>query len=266
MAFTLQPRRWYGWQMIPGYVGEHCVPFCCPCRVNEVKPQKSGKGLLTLDVWVTGYAEGGNMGDAPLRVIHRGDSYLIAQILYPDAPEINRCVVISEIEFEWVRRFCPQLWQEKPPERQGAGAGSLTSYLEAVFRPENDWRPDLIDDAVIHGILRFDGGRRDAELNRETPGEGTYQNFMRLHEQHFSEKPWRLHPEPLVNWGELFWLQRSHKWGGLNREGALLMAWLFIRLHDQPVPQGYEDGEHAEKYARLKSRAAELAREWAAHV
>lgn len=129
--------------MIPGYVSSGCVPFCCPCWMNEVMPQKSGKSLLKLDVWVTGYAEGVNMGEVDLKVIHRGDTYLIAQIVYPAEARMNRCVVISEIEFEWVQRFCPMLWEQNPPERLGPCAASITAYLDAVFRPENEWRSDL---------------------------------------------------------------------------------------------------------------------------
>lgn len=265
MAFTLKPNRWYGWQMIPGYVGERCVPFCCPCHVRSVTPQKSGKGLLTLEVWITGYAEGVNMGEVELKVIHRGDTYLIAQILYPPKAEINRCVVISEIEFEWVRRFCPELWQEMAvPVHLLFAPGSAQSYLQEFYRTYDAWHPDLLDEAVIFCALRFDGGKLDEELNRETPSQVTYGNFSRLHEEHFAAKPWRLHPDPLMNWGEFYWLQRSHKWSGLDREAARLMAWLFTQLHDQPVPRGYEQAEYAEKYQRLKPSAVILAAEWAA--
>ncbi len=135
-----------------------------------------------------------------------------------------------------------------------------------MFRPQSEWRPDLLDEAVIFSALRFDGGRRDEELNRETPSLGTYGNFRRLHEECFAAKPWRLHPDPLVNWGEFYWLQRSHKWSGLDLEAARLMAWLFSQLHDQPVPCGYENTEYAERYTRLKPQATKLASEWSAHV
>lgn len=338
MAFTLKPNRWYGWQMIPGYVGERCVPFCCPCHARSVTPQKSGKGLLTLEVWITGYAEGVQMMEVLLRVIHRGSSYLIAQILSANAPDSDRCVVISHVEFEWLRQFCPGLWQARPPEYFGSAAmGSVSVYLDALFNEEDPagtppafqiegktaqhiakelqlphhgpeerkmllhlaklvvktaakrgnteaveelddlldvtsgcmgippmtWKPDLCGDEVIFCALRFDGGKRDEELSRETPSQGNYGNFSRLHEEHFAAKPWRLHPDPLVNWGEFYWLQRSHKWSGLARKDARLLAWLFTQLHDQPVPRGYEQAEYAEKYQRLKPSAVILATEWA---
>jgi hypothetical protein len=263
MTFTLQPNRWYGWQMIPGYVGEGCVPFCCPCWINKVLPQKSGKGILMLDAWVTGYAEGVNNGEASLKMIHRGDAYLIAQILYPDSPDINRCVVISQIEFEWVRRFCPDLWEAHPPNRiKHLESGSISQYLDDLFRPSSEWMPELGCDEVTFCALRFDGEKRDNELAQESPCVGTYENYAKLHEAHFIGQPWKLHPDPLVNWGEFFWLQRSSKWSNLDDEAARLMGWLFTQLHDHDVPRGYEHCEYGLKYEALRERAATLAEEW----
>jgi hypothetical protein len=34
---------WYSWQMIPGYGGERCVPYCSPISVKGVQPPKTGK-------------------------------------------------------------------------------------------------------------------------------------------------------------------------------------------------------------------------------
>lgn len=264
MAFTLEPNRWHGWQMIPGYAGERCVPFFCPCWMNAVTPQKSGKGLLKLDVWVTGCAEGINNGEANLKVIHRGENYLIAQMLFRDAPEASRSVVISHIEFEWVRRFCPELWASHPVERTPSfGSGSISFYLDDIFRPTPEWTPDLCQEAVTWCALRFDGEKWDNELNRKNPHTKTYGNLALLHEKWFPSPLWKLHPDPLINWGEFFWLQRSEKWTGLQGDAARLMAWLFTQLHNQPVPFGYENVEYAERYARLKPQAAKLASEWA---
>lgn len=338
MSFTLHPRSWYGWQMIPGYVGERCVPFCCPCHVRAVTPHKSGKGLLTLEVWITGYAEGVQMMEVPLRVIHRGKDYLIARILSPNAPDTDRCVVISHVEFEWLRQLCPALWQSRPPEHFGSAAmSSVSVYLNALFHVEDPagtppafqiqgktaqqiakelqlpqhgteerkmllhlaklvvktaakrgnteaveelddfldvtsgrmgippmtWKPELSCDEVVFAVLRFDGGRWDKALECEHPlGRGTYGQLAQLYEEHFSRRPWKLHDDPMVNWGVLYWLQRSQKWSGLPRKDARLLAWLFTQLHDQPVPRGYAQAEYAEKYQRLMPAAAELAQKW----
>ena len=134
MSFTLQPQSWYGWQMIPGYMGERCVPFCCPCHVRSVTAEKSGKGVLRWEVGITGYAEGVQVMEVRLRVMHRGRDYLIGQILSGDADEGDRCVVISRVEFEWLRGFCPGLWEARSAEDVGGAAmGSVSAYLDAVF-------------------------------------------------------------------------------------------------------------------------------------
>jgi hypothetical protein len=90
--------------------------------------------LLTVEVWITGYAEGVQVAEVRLRVIHRGRDYLIGQVLSDDGEEGDRCVVISGVEFEWVRVFCPELWAARPPEYfGGAAVGCVSAYLDAVF-------------------------------------------------------------------------------------------------------------------------------------
>lgn len=132
--FTLKDDRWYGWQMIPGYVGEHCVPYCCPIYMQEVAPLKSSKGLLRLSFWNTGYAEGAQGFEQTLKVLHRGADYLIAAIIHDPAETPERCAVISHIEFGWIERFCPELWHKHPPLHQGPGVeGSVSMYLDSVF-------------------------------------------------------------------------------------------------------------------------------------
>jgi hypothetical protein len=132
--FVLQPNRWYGWQMIPGYVGERCVPYCCPIRVERIEPLKSGKGILKVAFWNTGYAAGVQGFELDLKLLHRATNYLVAQILYGNADDMERCAVVSHIEFAWVEKFCPELWHNHPPHQyDAAGQTSVTSYLNAVF-------------------------------------------------------------------------------------------------------------------------------------
>ncbi len=52
--FTMGANGWYGWQMIPGYVGERCIPYCCPIYMERVTPKKTGKGILNIAFWNTG--------------------------------------------------------------------------------------------------------------------------------------------------------------------------------------------------------------------
>jgi hypothetical protein len=130
--FTLQPDRWYGWQMIPGYVGERCVPYCCPIRVHKVEPLKSGKGIMKVDFWNTGYAAGVQGFSLDLQLLHRAKDYLVARILYGDSSTTDRCAVVSHIEFQWIQQFCPHLWHNHPPHLHGS-TSSVSIYLDAVF-------------------------------------------------------------------------------------------------------------------------------------
>ena len=131
--FTLQGHRWYAWQMVPGYVGERCVPYCCAIYMQRVTPLKSGKGLLKLAFWNTGYAQGVQDFGLDLKVLHRAKDYLVARILHGD-DDMDRCAVISHIEFGWIEQFCPYLWHQHPPRNYGSSAeSSVSTYLDSVF-------------------------------------------------------------------------------------------------------------------------------------
>ncbi len=125
------------------------------------------------------------------------------------------------------------------------------------------WKPELSCDAFCYGVLRFDGGKLDEELQRGESTGSTYGGLAGLYAAHFEGGAWGLHADALVNWGVLFWLQRGAKSGGLDRAGARLAAWLFTQLYDQPVPRGYVAEEWARGYAGLEEEAAALVREWA---
>jgi hypothetical protein len=134
MAFTLETERWYAWQMIPGYVGTRCVPYCCPAWINSVSPMKSGKGLLRLAFWNTGYAEGAQDFEVHLKVLLRGENYLVGALVDDPAEKPERCAVISDIEFGWIAKFCPDLWFRNPPSGFGQFAESSVSiYLDKLF-------------------------------------------------------------------------------------------------------------------------------------
>jgi hypothetical protein len=129
----LLPQCWYGWQMIPGYVGERNVPYCSPIFVERVVPKKTGKGILALDFINVFYAEGVQDFSLDLKIIKHSADYLIADLLYgSDGPD--RAAVISHIEFAWIEHFCPGLWYNRPPSSVGGAAvTSVSIYLSEVF-------------------------------------------------------------------------------------------------------------------------------------
>jgi hypothetical protein len=129
----INPRSWYAWQMIPGYIGERNVPYSSPIFVERVVPKKTEKGTLTLDFVNVLYAEGVQGFTLDLKVLKHSSDYLIADLLYgPEGPD--RAVIISHIEFAWIERFCPGLWNQRPPfSIGGAATGSVSIYLSEVF-------------------------------------------------------------------------------------------------------------------------------------
>jgi hypothetical protein len=130
---SLVPDRWYGWQMIPGYGGEHNVPYFSPIFVTRVTPKKTGRRILNVSFRNVLYAEGVQHFQLDLRILTHRPNYLIADLIYGESgPE--RSAVISHIEFEWIRRMCPGIWSARPLESMSPLAqGSVSIYLDEVF-------------------------------------------------------------------------------------------------------------------------------------
>lgn len=132
--FEIKKERWFAWQMIPGYIGERSVPYCSPIYLRSIKPLKSGKGIISINFLNVFYAEGVQSFSLKLKVIKRAKNYLIGEIIDNEDEDPSRCAVISHIEFEWVKRFCPELWYNRPPSScSSLAANSITEYLNEVF-------------------------------------------------------------------------------------------------------------------------------------
>ena len=131
--FSLTENRWHAWQMLPGYSGERCVPYCCPIYISRVTPLKSGHGKIDVCFWNTGYAEGVQDFQKTLKILFRGRNYLIGQLI-EGISDNDRCAVISHIEFGWIEKFSPEIWHRFPPHSFGGSAESSVSiYLDSVF-------------------------------------------------------------------------------------------------------------------------------------
>ncbi|TGD72171.1 hypothetical protein E4634_16010 [Mangrovimicrobium sediminis] len=126
----LQERTWYGWQMLPGY-GNGYQPYYSPIFVQQVKPLKTGKGLLELKFFNAFYAEGVQGFELRMKVQDRHLEYLIAQLDYPDE---HRNAIISTISFDWVREMLPTLWYHRPPAHfDGLASSECQYYLSQAF-------------------------------------------------------------------------------------------------------------------------------------
>lgn len=133
--FTLAPSCWYGWQMVPGYGGTRCVPHFSPIYITRVAPQKSGKSVIRIGFVNVLYAQGVQDFEVDIRVTTRSANFLMGVLVEDHPPETARGAVISHIEFEWLRRFCPSVFEHRSPESCSPAAhGSVSFYLDEVFR------------------------------------------------------------------------------------------------------------------------------------
>jgi hypothetical protein len=127
----LRPRQWFGWQMLPGYGS---VPYFSPIWVEEVTPRKTGRRIITVRFIKVLYAEGVENFSLDLRILKHETDYLVSEIIYPDQPVQDRTAIISRIEFDWIKRFCPELWAARPPSSlRPAEQENASHYLSALF-------------------------------------------------------------------------------------------------------------------------------------
>jgi hypothetical protein len=73
----LNPSMWFGWEMIPGYLGERNVPYHSPIYVRRVTPNKTGKKILTLDFDNVFYASGVTDFSIDLRILKHAKNYIV---------------------------------------------------------------------------------------------------------------------------------------------------------------------------------------------
>lgn len=96
---TLEPGRWYGWTMWPGY---STVPYHSPIRVEALHPQHRGNGRFDLQFINAAYAHGvGDMTYA-LRMMKRGLGYLLAAVENSD-----QAVCIERLSLAWLEKHMP---------------------------------------------------------------------------------------------------------------------------------------------------------------
>lgn len=131
----LTPGTWYGWQMLPGYSGEPYRPYFSPIQVTQVTPMKTGRGILQLAFLNALYAEGVQNFDANLRILKHEPSYLIAALEAEEVEARGKSAVISHLDLEWLRRYCPELMSRTSAPRGIAptALSDVTGYLEGFY-------------------------------------------------------------------------------------------------------------------------------------
>lgn len=106
---TLIRGNWYGWQMLPGYSGS---PYFSPIRIDRCTALKTGQSILEVEYLNIGYAAGVQSFEEELRVIVRQPDYMIAIRGNEKTGSNVRSVIITHLDWTWLRRHCLELLDE----------------------------------------------------------------------------------------------------------------------------------------------------------
>jgi hypothetical protein len=98
--FKITPDRWYGWQMMPGYVDFYYSPIF----VWAATPRTTGRSALTVTFLNAFYAQGVQEFEKTLHVLYRGANFLLADI------DSDRAVVVNELTMGWLQHHCASLF------------------------------------------------------------------------------------------------------------------------------------------------------------
>jgi hypothetical protein len=120
----LTPGKWYGWQMLPGYLEGYC-PYLSPILVEKVILEKTGQSWLNLNFFNAFYAEGVQDFKLRLKILDRTQDYLIARL---DSDLYERHAIVNRISFEWLQRQLPAWYNEAPKETMPLFASSEIDY------------------------------------------------------------------------------------------------------------------------------------------
>jgi hypothetical protein len=126
--FLLEPKHWYAWQMVPGYTSDRVLPYFSPIYVWSTRALNTGPRKLALRFLNAQYAEGVQAVELDLRIVIHAQDYLVAEILHN---EEARTAIVSRVGFDWIRRFCPEVWDAHPP--RSLDEGNVPQYLNAIY-------------------------------------------------------------------------------------------------------------------------------------
>lgn len=131
-SLQLMPRRWYAWQLLPGYLN-NSQPYYSPIYVTHVVCEDSEQRIFKLAFFNVLYLDGAQDFSARLKVIHYHPEFLVARLLYAD-DSLNQVAIISRIDFGWLNQHCHHVTERNPPALFGRNAEkSITTYLNRAF-------------------------------------------------------------------------------------------------------------------------------------
>lgn len=108
--FTLQPRTWYAME----YVFRSAERHFSPIWVQEIKPLKTGAGMLRLHFFHANYPEGVQDKIYDLQVVQRFVGHLVA--LRRSDGVADATVILEPITREWFAQHFPSMRVRDDPD------------------------------------------------------------------------------------------------------------------------------------------------------
>ncbi len=129
--FTLGEKKWYAWQMLPGYGAPG--HYYSPIRISRIKPKKRGDGTLRLEFYNAGYAEGVRDFHLELGVLIRAKDYMIAVIDRGQSHPDTRSAIIGPINMNWLDKHLPDFIRRNPPTESERRSGDASDFLDGLM-------------------------------------------------------------------------------------------------------------------------------------
>jgi hypothetical protein len=125
--FTPKAGKWYAYMMLPGYSG----PYFSPIRVEKVKSIGSSGKRFTLDFYNARYAEGVRNFSKKMKILSRGDGYLVAELM--DDKSERRTAIVAEFNRSWLEAVVPTAYAKSHPmDAAEAAMGDFQGYFERL--------------------------------------------------------------------------------------------------------------------------------------
>ena len=108
---------------------------CCP----PAKPGVYLTEIINIEFINAFYTEGVRNFSLNFKILKKSKNYLIGDLIYSFSESSDRSAIISHIEFEWIKRFCPELWYHRNPSSCSINASnSISMYLDEIFFNKNN--------------------------------------------------------------------------------------------------------------------------------
>ena len=117
--------------MLPGYGdGE---PYFSPIFVRSATPVPGDPNLQEMEFHNLLYAAGVQDFRKILRPVLWADTYLLTQLIEPEASGEVRAAVISTITFDWLQRCCPEVMDLVPRSKPDGIDLTVQASLTAAY-------------------------------------------------------------------------------------------------------------------------------------